>query len=252
MKSYNSTSPGTNRILLERKPLKEEIFDFLHQRIIAGTFNPGEWLRQEDISKQLGVSQTPVREGLDLLVASGIAEKIPYRGVRVLQLTQAEIVEAYVMRLLLECTAAHTAAQFRKESSISKLSLLVEKSRTLVNLNNMSVQMQLNREFHHTLVASAENTLLLRLFEIVSHQFPDWMLYKYLFQHPENLQTSFANELREHQSILDALIVKDSHQAQKNVSIHIKNLGNELVNYLEIPQSLINEKENQILPLHLL
>ncbi len=57
---------------LTHKPLKEEIFDALHRHIIAGKYGPGDWLRQEDIASQMGVSMTPVREALDLLVASGL------------------------------------------------------------------------------------------------------------------------------------------------------------------------------------
>ena len=90
---------------VQRRSLRDEVFQFLHRRIVAGKYAPGEWLRQEDISTQLGVSQTPVREALDLLVSTGLAERVPYRGVRVLQLTTQEIVEAYVMRLVLESAA---------------------------------------------------------------------------------------------------------------------------------------------------
>ena len=71
---------------LTHKPLKEEIFDALHRQIIAGKYTSGDWLRQEDIASQMGVSMTPVREALDLLVAKGRAERVPYRGVRVCHL----------------------------------------------------------------------------------------------------------------------------------------------------------------------
>jgi len=59
---------------VQHKPLKEEIFEVLHKQIIAGKYAPGDWLRQEDIASQMGVSMTPVREALDLLVAAGLAE----------------------------------------------------------------------------------------------------------------------------------------------------------------------------------
>ena len=62
---------------LPRRSMRDDIFDILHKRIIAGEVRPGEWLRQDDIASQLGVSMTPVREALDLLVASGLAEREP-------------------------------------------------------------------------------------------------------------------------------------------------------------------------------
>ncbi len=233
--------------LLERKSLKEEIFNVLHERIISGKFSPGEWLRQEDISFQLGVSQTPVREALDLLVSSGLAERIPYRGVRVLQLTTDEIIDSYVLRLLIESSAVAATARLRTQEQLQALTQMVNKTEALMTLNDMSAQMQLNREFHLALVAASGNSLMTRIYEMVSHQFPDWMLYEYMFRHPDLLQPILAQEFQEHKAILDAIGLQDHELAEKNVIAHIKNLGEELVNFLGIPQELIKEKELHIL-----
>jgi DNA-binding GntR family transcriptional regulator len=245
MNNTNQDSPSD--LFLERKSLKEEIFDILHKRIIAGKVTPGEWLRQEEISVQMGVSQTPVREALDLLVSSGLAERIPYRGVRVLKLTTEEIVDSYVLRLLIESTAAAAAAQVRTEEQLTELSRMVDKTEALMTLNDMSTQMQLNREFHHSLVAAGGNSLMIRLYEMVSHQFPDWMLYEYMFRYPQLLQPSLTQEFHEHKAILDAISTMNPELAAKNVITHIKNLGEELISYLEIPRELLAEKEKQML-----
>jgi len=233
--------------LLERKSLKEEIFDVLHKRIIAGKYAPGEWLRQEDISTQLGVSQTPVREALDLLVSSGLAERIPFRGVRVLQLTTDEIVDSYVLRLLLESTAAAASARNRTQKQLQTLYDLVARTEALVTLNDMSVQMQLNREFHYAVVAAGGNALMNKLYTMVSHQFPDWMLYEYMFRYPELLHPSLTKEFQEHKAIVDAISAQNPEQAANNAVVHIKNLGIELVSFLGIPQTLLVEKEKQML-----
>src|SRR4030095_12951014 len=88
--------------LIQKRPLKDDIFDVLHDKIVSGKYKPGEWLRQDDIATQLGVSMTPVREAFDLLVASGLAERVAYRGVRVREISTKDIVEAYGLRLHLE------------------------------------------------------------------------------------------------------------------------------------------------------
>ena len=233
--------------VLERKSLKEEIFGVLHKRIIAGKVAPGEWLRQEEIALQLGVSQTPVREALDLLVSSGVAERIPYRGVRVLQLSTEEIVDSYVLRLLLESTAVSATARLRTQEQLEELARIVERSEALMSLNDMSAQMQLNREFHHALVAAGGNALMTRLYETVSHQFPDWMLYEAMFRHPELLQPSLTHEFQEHRAIVEAISARDAGLAARNVITHIKNLGEELTSFLGIPRDLLAEKEKQML-----
>jgi len=232
--------------IFERKSLKEEIFDILHKKIISGNITPGEWLRQEDISSQLGVSQTPVREALDLLVSSGLAQRIPYRGVRVLQLTPEEIVDAYVMRLLLESTAAAASAKHRTITQLNNLYQLVEKTEALISLSDMPLQMQINREFHLAIVEASGNALMTRLYEMVLHQFPDWMLYEYMFRHPELLLPSLKNEFIEHKNIVDAISAQNSEQTSQKVIIHIKNLGLELINFLGIPPELMAAKEKQV------
>jgi DNA-binding GntR family transcriptional regulator len=99
--------------LIQKRPLKEDIFDVLHEKIISGVYKPGDWLRQDDIATQLGVSMTPVREALDLLVSAGLAERVPYRGVRVRQMSTKDVVEAYGLRLILEAVIAQEAARNR-------------------------------------------------------------------------------------------------------------------------------------------
>src|SRR5512147_558873 len=97
--------------LIQKRPLKEDIFDVLHEKIISGKYKPGDWLRQDDIATQLGVSMTPVREGLDLLVSAGLAERVPYRGVRVREMSTQDVVDAYGLRLVLEALIAREAAR---------------------------------------------------------------------------------------------------------------------------------------------
>jgi DNA-binding GntR family transcriptional regulator len=58
-------------LIREHKSLVELTHEAIRERILSGYFKPGDWLRQEELSQQLAVSHTPVREALDLLVAYG-------------------------------------------------------------------------------------------------------------------------------------------------------------------------------------
>jgi len=238
--SESEIKPG-----LQRKPLKKDIFEVLHKRIIAGKYSPGEWLRQEEISTQLGVSQTPVREALDLLVSAGLAERVPYRGVRVLQLSTEEIIDAYELRLLLDSTAARSAAERGDTHQTRALSRLLEKMKPLVSLNDMSRQRQLNREFHRLIAETGRNDLLIRIYEMASNAFPDWMLYEAMFHHPEMLPVCLEQEYQEHAAILEAISTRDAPGAAKKALEHILTVGKELEILLGIPADLLHEKERQ-------
>ncbi len=236
----------TENEILQRRSLRDEVFQFLHHRIVAGKYARGEWLRQEDISTQLGVSQTPVREALDQLVSAGLAERVPYRGVRVLQLHKDEIIDAYVMRLILESAAARLAAHTITPEQVDELYEIVEQTRGLVTLEDMSTHRQLNKKFHMSIVAAAGNDLLARIYESVSNRFPDWMLYESMFRHPELLQSSLNHEYLEHRAITHAVAGHDGDQAAAKIVEHIHNLGKELEIFLGISGEIIHEKERQI------
>ncbi len=235
--------------ILHKRSLTDEVYDFLYRKIIAGKFSPGDWLRQDDISTQLGVSQTPVREAFDRLVASGLAERVPYRGVRVPALEPNEIADAFMMRLVLEVLAARLASMIIQADEIHKLEEIVSATKSLISLEDMSTLRQLNKDFHMCLVDSAGNALLSKLYEMATNSFPDWMLYEYMFRHPELLQTSLQREYLEHKSIVDALAEHDPERAAEQVANHIKNLGDELETYLDISGETIREIEKRVEPM---
>ena len=244
MEAHLETTPEV--LTLQPRLLKGTIFELLHARIIAGKYLAGEWLRQEEIASQLGVSMTPVREALDLLVSAGLAERIPYRGVRVLQLAPEEIAEAYFMRLLLECSAARVAAQAITPPQVAELEKLVEQMHGLVTLNDISSQRQLNRQFHVTVAAATGMPLLVKTYETVLNTFPDWMLYEYMFRHPELLAPSLEQEYREHRQLVQALAAHDAEQAIYQAGRHIMQRASELETYLNIPGELLSQRGQQV------
>jgi DNA-binding GntR family transcriptional regulator len=232
--------------LVRKKSLKEGVFELLHQRIVAGKYSPGEWLRQEEISLQLGVSQTPVREALDLLVSAGLAERVPYRGVRVPEWTPEEMVDAYILRLILESTAVRLAAHNISPERLKILTDIVEQTKSLITLDDMSNQRQLNKKFHLSLAEASGNFLMSKLYVTASNMFPDWRLYEYMFRHPEVLDTSLAREYEEHCAILEAVAAHNPDLAARQTITHIRNLRNELIEFLGIPAQLLQDKEKQV------
>ncbi|HEX9330845.1 MAG TPA: GntR family transcriptional regulator, partial [Anaerolineales bacterium] len=174
----NSQSEETE--LIQKRPLKEDIFNVLHEKIISGTYKPGDWLRQEDIATQLGVSMTPVREGLDLLVSAGLAERVPYRGVRVRELSTKDVVEAYGLRLFLEAVIAQEAAKNITDKQISGLEGMLDEMKKHETLNEIPNARRLSREFHSMIAETSRNDLLIKLYAVVAYAFPDWLLYEAL------------------------------------------------------------------------
>jgi DNA-binding GntR family transcriptional regulator len=231
---------------LTHKPLKEEIYDALHRQIIAGKYAPGDWLRQEDIASQMGVSMTPVREALDLLVAKGIAERVPYRGVRVREMSEKDVVEAYGMRLFLEAMIAKETALNITPEQIKNLEAIMDEMDRHVELSEMPQERQLSRKFHAAIAEASGNNLLIQLYSIVANAFPDWLLYEALFRQPELVSGSVAQTHDEHSAILEAFKKRDPDMAVKVSLEHVMESGRWLETYRNIPAKSLREKEKQV------
>lgn len=244
---YPQTTEETE--LIQKRPLKEDIFDVLHEKIISGTYKPGDWLRQDDIATQLGVSMTPVREALDLLVSAGLAERVPYRGVRVREMSARDIVDAYGLRLMLEAVIAQEAARNITPEQVAYLESILEEMKKHETLKDVSSERQSSREFHATVAEATKNDLLIKLYDVVTNTFPDWLLYEALFRYPELLADSMLSTYREHVAIVDALKKGDGDRAVQESIAHVQESGKWLEEYLNIPADLLREKEEQVSPL---
>jgi DNA-binding GntR family transcriptional regulator len=231
---------------IQKRPLKEDIFDVLHEKIISGAYQQGHWLRQEDIASHLGVSMTPVREALDLLVSAGLAERVPYRGVRVREMSTKDVVEAYGLRLILETLIAREAARNITPEQVVKLERTLEEMKKHDTLKEVSSERKSSREFHSVIAEATKNDLLIKLYAVVANAFPDWLLYEALFRYPELLADSMAKTYQEHVAIVEALKHGDADGAAQKSIEHLMESGKWLEEYLEIPAELLREKEAQV------
>ena len=245
MSTHSVLTPESE--LIQKRPLKEDIFDVLHEKIISGTYKPGDWLRQDDIATQLGVSMTPVREALDLLVSAGLAERVPYRGVRVRETSTKDVVEAYGLRLVIEVVVAQEAARNITREQVSSLERTIDEMKQHDSLKDMSYARQLSREFHSAIAEATRNDLLIKLYEVVANAFPDWLLYEAIFRKPEILADSMTDTHEEHVAIVDALKKGNGELAATKSIEHVMESGRWLEEYLDIPAELLREKEEQVL-----
>jgi DNA-binding GntR family transcriptional regulator len=235
----------------DRKPLGVEVFEILRERIISGEVDLGEWLRQEDIARQLGVSQTPVREALDRLVAAGLAERVPYRGVRVVTLSEEEVADIYAARLLLETAVArgaahHLSGRHEGDRRLAALRKLVEEIEALTALEEMSQRRELNLRFHLDLARICGNQVLERLYQMTLHQFPDWIIYEGMSRQEKKLPDRLARESGEHRELFEAVAAGQVERAAEIAQEHVLNLRDELVALLGVTPELLARKASEI------
>lgn len=83
----------------------------LREEIVTGLLPPGALLGEVEQSQRLGISRTPLREALARLVADGLAEPAPGRGLVVTAVSLEEARPLFDLRISLETLAARRAAE---------------------------------------------------------------------------------------------------------------------------------------------
>lgn len=231
----------------QHKSLTELTYQMIRDKIISGEYQPGDWLRQEQLAQQLEVSYTPIRQALDWLVADGLAEHVSHKGVRLTLINEKEIAEAYSLRLLLDPILARVAAENRSTADIKHLQDILKQLEKTTTLDDMRDRRRLNREYHKTISESAIFKTLERLSEIVWNRFPDWMFYEGLYKEPDTITKRFARENKEHREILESIINQNA-QLAKDLSIdHIRTfMKDDLMEVFNIPGEVLDEMEKQM------
>ncbi len=78
----------------------------MRENVLTDPDVQGKFLNEQELAADIGVSRTPVREALLLLVADGLVELIPQRGAYVPLVTGREVSELMELRGVLESHAA--------------------------------------------------------------------------------------------------------------------------------------------------
>ncbi|MEY3553701.1 MAG: hypothetical protein RL735_2049 [Pseudomonadota bacterium] len=141
----------------EGLPLGEAVYRALREALRSGVYRPGDRLREEEVANRLNVSRTPVREAFGRLVSKGLVVPGQGRGLIVRRLDQAEVVELYAMREILEAAAARLAARHASEPEIDALRDIEKDFEAARDAAEMA---RLNRIFHESIFAASRNRYL--------------------------------------------------------------------------------------------
>ena len=231
----------------QHKSLSELAYEAIREKIISGAYGSGEWLRQEDLSLQLAISHTPVRQALDWLVADGLAERVPNKGVRVSVIDREVIAEIYSLRLILEPVVVRLAALNASEEFIAKLSDVLSQSKGLTSLDDISKLRRLNRRFHTLIGENCGAPILSKLYETIWNRFPDWMFYEGGLRDIDSIKARFQREYEEHQAVFDALASGDAERAMQLSADHIQSfIQDDLEDLYGIDKRVLDEKRRQM------
>lgn len=196
--------------LIAYNRLKEFILDY--------HIGPGQRLEHDYLSKEIGVSHTPIREALNQLLEEGYVHQIKNRGYFVCELSPDEINELYELREALEVYALKKTMNRKKSISpktLDNLKRLFDNYADSVQKGIHKNRLFLDQEIHITLGKQSGNQSLVKhlydIFERINYKRRVVGLY------PERGPEASA----EHFELFENMQNKDVENALNCLSCHI-------------------------------
>jgi len=146
---------------IERQSLRDTVADAVRAMVASGELADGERINEVQLAEQLGVSRTPVREGLNRLAAEGELSSSPSYGYTVKPLTLDEFEPIYAMRPILDPAALQLAGL----PSAQRMQRLRDLNARLETSRDAARSLDLDDQWHRELVAACPNPVLLDLIE---------------------------------------------------------------------------------------
>jgi len=182
-------------------------------RIVQGHYAPGERSVEFKLAKELGLSQSPVREGLRELAAVGIVTIHPRRGARVRLPSAKELADVSLVRAEVDALAARLAAGRIPDATLDVLGGLVDEMLDRLEAGDFSGVTGADVRFHHLIAEASENHALVRAFD----QLAPFARTFITLTLPD---VDVRGIVLEHRPILDALRDRDADRAAEAARAH--------------------------------
>lgn len=215
--SNRVTMGQDDSMMLQRDTLPMQVLNKLMDWIMDGKLKMGEKLNTEELARQLGVSRMPIRESLKSLEKMGLAESIPYVGVKLVSLEQEDVLQIYLMRQLLEPLAAGEACKKITEEQIHELEEIHKEYIPIVEADEIDAKKLYlqNRKFHFAIYSISEMD---RVCAMIESLWDTLSFFKLIYGRDVIKNTNGAkNMIAEHQGYIDALKDRDAERLKKSL-----------------------------------
>lgn len=192
----------------------EHAYQRLREAIQQGEFKPGHRVMEVEVASWLNLSRSPVREAIRRLEGEGVLEHEPRNGLVVAHLDRQAVMELYVMREILEGTAARLCARHASDMEVQGLLDLIEIERGMED--DPEGRARHNRRFHEAIHRGAHNRYLEKSLAAVNDSMA--LLGKPLMLLPDRAQSAVV----EHARVAEAIRRRDSDEAEARARAHVR------------------------------
>ncbi|MEU5552528.1 MULTISPECIES: GntR family transcriptional regulator [unclassified Micromonospora] len=196
----------------------EDAYEALRSAILNGSIGPRARLGEMELSRQFGVSRTPIREALRRLTAEGLVVFQPNRGARVAEWSLGDLQDIYEIRARLESYGAALAAKRIDAEVLDRLDALCDQMEELARRmgpQDLDRIATLNAELHNSVLKAAASPRLTSLLSAVVEV--PLVVRAFRLYTPDALARSMAH----HRDLVAALRARDAEWASSTMRAHV-------------------------------
>ncbi|EEW49188.1 FCD domain protein [Corynebacterium efficiens YS-314] len=205
--------------VFRQRSLTEQVMDYVREATLDKTMVTGEWYSVYQLSEQLGISRSPVRDALLRLEEAGLIRFTRNRGFQIVETRPSDVAEIFALRLGIEPPAAYRAALLRTDEQLHAAYETVDRM-------TASMEKQDEEEFF------VHDRILHEQIMIMGQSQRGAGLVEKLRGHTRTLGASTAGSkrtladiLREHEPILEAISRGSAEIARASMREHLQVTG---------------------------
>ena len=195
--------------------LYQQVAERLRQQIFAHELTPGDWVDEQKLAEQYGISRTPLREALKVLAAEGLVELKPRRGCYVTQISRQDLDDIFPLIALLEGRCAAEAVKRAKAADLTAFRVIHEKLEAAAREARVDAFFEANQEFHRMIQELSGNRWLLSVIQDLRKVLKMSRLYSL------SLEGRLQQSLGEHRAILACILAGDATGAERQMYEHL-------------------------------
>lgn len=221
----NSDNGTAGLLAGERTSLSEKIYQQLRSMILGRELAPGSVVTERRLAEAIAISRTPLRSAISRLEGEGLVERLANSSVMIRNFSVDELLEILLIRRMLESeAAAHAAGQL----PVATLEALEVEARHFAEAPEADVEAFWRHDdvFHGTIAGAAGKPILAALIEDLRG--------KARMCHLRRMPRTFQAQGREHLALIDALARGDADAARNAMAIHLGQVRQRLLSWLDV------------------
>jgi DNA-binding GntR family transcriptional regulator len=199
----------------------DNVYSYLRNNIIELNIKPGEIISIKDISVQLNVSRSPVRDALIKLEKEGLITTMPQRGTMISKIDLNRVTEE---RYLRECLEEKTILLFMEQhvpADIKRLEVIIENQKQSIIDVDHRKSLQYDDEFHKIFFEVTNKKLC---WETIQNMSGHYKRSRLLSLAEKNI---LDNVIKQHEKLIAYIVEKNIDKLIETLHIHLNKLNAE-------------------------